>query len=85
MRFQIVANRVKTLREAAELSVHELADKAGIAVGYLSEIENMKANPTVGELEQIAHALGKSLFDLLRRHEHQPSFKHHYHEKHDKD
>lgn len=66
-----VANKIQKVREDRGLSLRELADEAGISFGYLSDIENGKADPTVRELELICHGLGEgtTLHDLLEEHE----------------
>jgi transcriptional regulator with XRE-family HTH domain len=66
-----VANNIKQIREEKGMTLREAADIAGVAFGYLDDIENGKANPSLEELEQITHALGKiDLHDILERHEH---------------
>lgn len=68
-----IANNIRKLREGAGLSLHELSEKSGLAVGYLSNLENEtedRADPTISTLEAIAHALGTDLHALLSAHEH---------------
>lgn len=65
-----IANKVRKLRKTRGMSIHDLADKAAISVGYLSQIENEKADPTLKEMEFIAHALGVTLHDVIDPHEH---------------
>ena len=52
---------IKTARQQAGMTQYELAKAAKITQPSLSNLENGHANPTVGLLEDIAAALGKSL------------------------
>jgi transcriptional regulator with XRE-family HTH domain len=53
-------------RQSAGLSLNELAREAGVAKGYLSEIENGKApRPGVYVVQRIAIALGVSIEALI--------------------
>jgi transcriptional regulator with XRE-family HTH domain len=68
-----VGNNIRKLREGAGMSLHDLADKSGVSVGYLSNLENStenRADPTLSTLELIAHTLGTDLHALLEAHEH---------------
>ncbi len=44
-------------RRLLGLTLRQLCDRAGLSVGYLSQVENDKAVPTLGTLAQIASAL----------------------------
>ena len=54
MRF---GRNVRALREAADLSQDEFADKVGIHRTYMSGIERGRRAPTIIVVEKIAHAL----------------------------
>jgi transcriptional regulator with XRE-family HTH domain len=55
-------------RKFRELSSTELADKAGVRIGYLSTIEHNKTvNPWPEHLEKLADALGVPLLDIHAR------------------
>lgn len=56
-----VGQALREAREGAGLSQVELAERSGLGQPTLSRIENGRANPTVGLLEDIARALGKDL------------------------
>lgn len=59
---------VRELRRGQGLRLKDLADRAGISVGYLSRLERGQAggeNPSVANLEALAHALGVPLVTLL--------------------
>ena len=52
---------LKALREAAGVSLTDLAARAGMQKSSLSRLENGDRNPTVRTLERVAAALGKRL------------------------
>jgi transcriptional regulator with XRE-family HTH domain len=57
---------LKRLREAKGLSQLELAKRAGVAQGYVSELEaGQKKNPGIETLRKIAKALGVPVTELL--------------------
>jgi transcriptional regulator with XRE-family HTH domain len=47
------------------LSLESLAERAGVSVGQLSQVENGTGNPSVEVLMRIAQALGLELSDLV--------------------
>ncbi|MDQ7733938.1 helix-turn-helix transcriptional regulator [Halomonas sp. SpR1] len=55
---------VKVYREHRGLRAGELAAKAGISQGYLSEIESGKKTGSLSVLQRIAQALNVELMDL---------------------
>lgn len=59
-----VAANTRTLREQVGLSLSELARRAGISKGALSQLEAGQANPTVETLWNLAQALGVPFSDL---------------------
>lgn len=50
--------RIRDLRRKAALTLQQLADQAGISVGFLSQVERDKATPSLGTLASLAGALG---------------------------
>jgi transcriptional regulator with XRE-family HTH domain len=62
---QLIGRCVRTLREQHGLTLEQVASRAGITYQYLSEVENGKANFSIGVLEKIAEALGFSLSALI--------------------
>ncbi|MCJ2059995.1 helix-turn-helix transcriptional regulator [Methylobacterium sp. J-048] len=58
-------NRVRVWREHRGLKVGALAEKAGLAPAYLSQIETGKREGTVETYRKIADALGLGLDDIL--------------------
>lgn len=53
----IVADNVRSLRKAAELSQEELAHEAGLDRTYISQVERRQRNVTIVVLAKIAKAL----------------------------
>jgi transcriptional regulator with XRE-family HTH domain len=60
-----ISSKIKYLRQKNRLSVEALAKKAGFTKSYLSQIENLKREPTIGALTKIAHALKVNFFFLV--------------------
>lgn len=56
---------IRRLRKGLGMSLGDLADRCGIARGYLSMIETDQANPTLSTLAEIAHALEVPVIALL--------------------
>jgi XRE family transcriptional regulator, master regulator for biofilm formation len=62
----MIGQRIKSLRLQKQLSLSELAEKAGVAKSYLSSIErNIQSNPSVQFLEKISAVLGVPVNALL--------------------
>ncbi|MED3650928.1 helix-turn-helix domain-containing protein [Heyndrickxia sporothermodurans] len=62
----MIGQRIKNFRLQKQLSLSELAEKAGVAKSYLCSIErNIQSNPSVQFLEKIAAVLGISVNSLL--------------------
>ncbi len=57
--------RIKELRRQQRLSIYALSKKTGFTKGYLSHIENLRREPTVGTLMRIARALGVNASFLI--------------------
>ena len=64
-----VGQRIKQRREELKISLNQLAEKSGVAKGYLWELEDDKSErsvrPSADTLFKIAEALGTSAADLL--------------------
>ena len=54
---QDIGSFIRTQREAAQVSVRQLAEKAGVSNPYLSQIERGLRKPSADVLSQIAKAL----------------------------
>ncbi|WP_018660544.1 helix-turn-helix domain-containing protein [Heyndrickxia acidiproducens] len=62
----MIGDRIKSYRLQKELSLSELAEKAGVAKSYLSSIErNIQSNPSIQFLEKISQVLGVPVNTLL--------------------
>lgn len=63
----MIGEKIKQLRNEKNLSISELADRAGVAKSYLSSIErNIQSNPSIQFMEKISQVLGVSVNELLR-------------------
>lgn len=49
---------IRGRRRQMSITLQDLSDRAGVSVGYLSQLERDNATPTLGTLAQIAQALG---------------------------
>jgi XRE family transcriptional regulator, aerobic/anaerobic benzoate catabolism transcriptional regulator len=61
-----VGPRVRILREAMDLSLRDLAERSGVSVRFLVQLESGRANISVKRLGEIAGAFGVTAADLLR-------------------
>jgi transcriptional regulator with XRE-family HTH domain len=61
-----VGDRIREVREELRLTQDQLADRAGLSKGFLSEVENNKRNLGSQNLLKIAGVLGASVDYLLR-------------------
>lgn len=59
-------DRIREIREARKLTQDQLAVKAGISKGFLSDVETGKRNVSSENLLQIANALNASIDYLMR-------------------
>jgi transcriptional regulator with XRE-family HTH domain len=60
-----IGQRIRLARREKGLSLEEMARKAGFAKSYLSQLENLKREPPISTLSQIAHVLGVDLLFLI--------------------
>ena len=58
--------RIRSLREAMELSLRDLADRSGVSAPMLSQVERGETSPTLALAERIAGGLELTLSQLLR-------------------
>jgi transcriptional regulator with XRE-family HTH domain len=61
-----VGNRIRALREAAGLSLRDLAERTGASAQLLSQVERGETSPTLAVAEKIAAGLELTLSQLLR-------------------
>ncbi|GIN55706.1 helix-turn-helix domain-containing protein [Lederbergia ruris] len=70
----MIGERIREYRKQNNMSLSELAEKAGIAKSYLSSIErNIQSNPSIQFLEKISSVLNVSVQSLLHENAEQPS------------
>jgi transcriptional regulator with XRE-family HTH domain len=60
-----VGKRIKRLRLAQDITVHELAKRSNISAGYLSEVERGLPAVSIDKLKQVAEGLGIGVDALL--------------------
>jgi transcriptional regulator with XRE-family HTH domain len=61
-----VGDRIREIREEMEINQEQLAERAGLSKGFLSDVENGKRNIGSENLLKIANVLGASVDYLLR-------------------
>lgn len=62
----MIGNNISKIRKSKGLTLTELAERAGIAKSYLSNIErNVNQNPTINVAEKIAAVLEVDLNELI--------------------
>ena len=61
-----VGPRVRALREAMDLSLRDLGERAGVSAPMLSQVERGETSPTLAVASRIAAGLELSLSQLLR-------------------
>ncbi|MFF9774657.1 helix-turn-helix domain-containing protein [Streptomyces sp. NPDC013978] len=60
-----VGAAVRRRRRAQELTLAAVAERSGLSVPFLSQVENERARPSRPSLERIADALGTTAVELL--------------------
>jgi transcriptional regulator with XRE-family HTH domain len=61
----VIGDRLKTIREAKDLSQGDIEKRTGLLRCYLSRVENGHTVPSVETLEKFAHALELPLYHLM--------------------
>jgi transcriptional regulator with XRE-family HTH domain len=61
-----VGTRVKSLREAMDLSLRDLSERSGVSAPMLSQVERGDTSPTLAVAQKIAAGLDLTLSQLLR-------------------
>src|SRR5215475_2956704 len=61
-----IGDRVRSLREAMDLSLRDLAERSGVSAPMLSQVERGETSPTLSVAARIARGLDLSLSQLLR-------------------
>jgi transcriptional regulator with XRE-family HTH domain len=60
-----IGQRLRKSRKERGLTLDVLAEKTGFSKSYLSQIENLKREPSIGTLTKIAYALGVDALFLI--------------------
>ena len=61
-----LGERVRSLRIASNLTIAELAERAGLSSGIISQIERGRSNPSIRTLQSLRAALGMNLWEFLQ-------------------
>ena len=61
----IVGERIRAFRKANKMTQSDLADKAGIHLTYLGDIERGSVNASIGVISSIINALDMSLSEFF--------------------
>src|SRR5277367_2827208 len=56
-----LGNSLRHLRKEKRMSLRVLAERTDFTAGFLSQIENGQASPSISSMEKIANALGVTL------------------------
>jgi transcriptional regulator with XRE-family HTH domain len=60
-----IGQRIKMLRKEKKLTLDLLAEMSGFSKSYLSQIENLRREPSIGTLTKIAYVLGVDALFLI--------------------
>ena len=61
----LLGRRIKYLRKLKEMTQEQLGAKTGLSYKYLGAIERGMKNPSIDNLEKIAHALKVEMYELF--------------------
>lgn len=61
-----IGEKLKRLRQANSLTQEELANRAYLTKGFISQLENEQTSPSIATLKDILDVLGVSLADFFR-------------------
>lgn len=53
----MVGKNIRALRKGKKMSINKLSNVSGVSLGFISDIENSKTNPSIPTLIKIAKAL----------------------------
>lgn len=60
-----LGDNVRKRRSAADLKLRHVAERAGLSMSLISQVERGRASPSMGSLARIAHALDVGVTELL--------------------
>jgi len=61
-----LGKNLKRIRTAKQITQGDIVRKLGLGRGFISNIENGKANPTLSTIAKIAKAIGVSVGELMK-------------------
>ena len=61
-----LGKNLKRIRTAKRITQGDIVRKLGLGRGFISNIENGKANPTLSTITKIAKAIGVSVGELMK-------------------
>ena len=70
-----LGDRLRNLRLENELTQEELANRSELSKGFISQLENNLASPSISTLEDILEVLGSSLSEFFAKDETQENLK----------
>jgi transcriptional regulator with XRE-family HTH domain len=60
-----LGTRIRSLRQARQLTLRELSERAGVTESFLSQVEREVATPSIASVQRIAHGLDLSIAQLF--------------------
>jgi transcriptional regulator with XRE-family HTH domain len=60
-----IGQRIKSIRNQKHLTLGDVAKKIGFSSSYMSQIENLKREPSIGTIIKISHVLGVEALFLI--------------------
>lgn len=61
-----LGSNLKRIRTKKNISQGDIAKELGVSRGFISTIENGKANPTLATIAKLAKSIGVSVNELLK-------------------
>ncbi len=61
----MLGNKIRTLRKLQNLKLNDIADKSGLSVSYISQLERDLVEPSLSSLKKIAVALDTPVYLLI--------------------
>jgi len=72
----LIGDRIRAIREAKNLSQHDVEERSGLKRSYISRVENGHTVPSVETLEKFARALEVPLYQLFYEGQKPPKLRH---------
>ena len=64
----MLGDQIRSIRKRQEITLKELAEKTGLSIGYISQIERNLTDPSLSTLRKISGALGVPTYLFLGQH-----------------